>query len=328
VNLPKILESLAHFEADARPSGDVGRLIFSHEMAKSCGLLSLLSEHYDVALMNPPYGSMPPDCKDYCAGNRGKRIPAHYPKTGNNLYSAFMEKCIELIDESGFVGMLTSQTFMYLTTFKKTRNELLNPSAPLEVLCDTGFDVLDGAKVVTAASVIRKQRMPDHDRPCACIRMFQESEDRKESVLIESLEHLRKGKPHPRVFLTSVNLFKTLPQSVYAYWVPGNIASLFTTYPPLDRDVIGRQDVPKVADANVGMQTGDDPRFVRFFWEVTLDSIGTDRSSYLAAKKWCPFAKGGWLEAYQADVDRVVKWAEDGEELRQSSGAFIRNERF
>jgi hypothetical protein len=326
--LDRVLEGLAEFEAAARPAGDVGRLLFAHELAKACGLLALLSEQYDVALMNPPYGEMPETCKDYCKGNRRRGLAAHYPHTGNNLYAAFIEKCIDLVKDTSFVGMLTSQTFMYLSTFHKTREEILNSQAPPEVLCDTGFDVLDGARVITAATVLRKLRSPSHNRACICMRMFQEGEDQKEVILRQALEQVREGNRHDRVFLTSVSVFLSLPGSVYSYWVPPHIAKLFTSFPPIDRDQAGPTDAPKLADVKSGPTTGDDPRYERYYWEVDVGKICAAREDTFHGRQWCPYAKGGWLDAFQADVDRVVDWANDGAEVRNSGRAFLRGEEF
>lgn len=327
-NLDQVLEHLGQFEAEARPSGDVGRLLFAHELAKSCGLLRLLCGQYDVALMNPPYGKMPEACKDYCKGNRHKGIAAHYPDTGNNLYSAFMEKCIELVGEDGFVGMLTSQTFMYLSSFLKTRKKVVNSQAPLEVLLDTGYEVLDGAKVITAASVLRKQHAPSHGRPCICFRMFREGEDQKELVLVQGLEKLRMGEEHQRVYFSSTSIFLSLPGSVYSYWVPSNIASLFKAFPPVDRDQAGQPHALKIADVKVGLQTGNDPRFSRFFWEVAPNTIGAGKEDSWNNRYWLPYSKGGWLDSFQADIDRLVNWANNGEEIKSSSSARPQNEDF
>jgi hypothetical protein len=222
--------------------------------------------------------------------------------------------------------MLTSQTFLYQTTFKKARTDLLNTQSPPEVLCDTGFGVLDGAKVITAATVLRKQSVPNPSRPCVCIRMFQEREDDKEMVLIGALRRLRVGEPHNRVYLSSVDVFQTLPHSVYSYWVPPRIAGLFLRYPPLDRDVAKKYDAPKLADAKQGLVTGDDPRFVRYHWEVTVGAITAGGSP--APKCWAPYSQGGWLDAYQADVDCVVDWSNNGEDLKATARARVQNEQF
>ncbi|HYT90354.1 MAG TPA: hypothetical protein VEL76_16730 [Gemmataceae bacterium] len=326
--LPQILERLSRFEAEARPSGDVGRQLFARELTKSCGLAALLSDQYDVALMNPPYGEMPDTCKDYCRGNRRQGITAHYPNTANNLYAAFMERCIDLVGDNCLTGSLTSQTFMNLSTFARTRTEVLNKLAPPEILCDTGFDVLDGAKVVTAATVLRRQGRPDHSRACPCFRMFQESESDKEAIVVEAITSMRSGFTHPRVYYSSVDVFSSLPGSVYAYWVPVGIAKLFETYPPLDRDFLGRSDLPKLTDVKSGITTGDDPRFVRYFWEIDRMKVGTNLTDTREGRFWCPFGKGGWLDAYQADVSCVVNWADDGREVRACFGARPQNEGF
>ena len=341
LSLPQVLDRLKGFESEARPRGDVGKLLFAHEMAKSCGMVDLLTQTYDVALMNPPYGKMPEACRDYCKGNPRRGIPKHYPNTGNNLYSAFIDKCIDLVANGSFVGLITSQTFMHLGTFKKTR-QLLNQLAPPELLCDTGYDVLDGAKVITATTVLRKKRAPNSNGSCLAIRMSQESEEDKEAIVVDSVEALKQGRPHARVFVSSVEIFQQLPTSVYSYWVPPKIAELFALYPPLDRDVAKQREARKIADSKVGLQTGDNPRFVRFYWEVSQSSIAPDpaetqtdlsfsQSNTDVGKRctrWVPFTTGGWLNSFQDDLTCVVDWTDDGEALCDSSRARVQNRRF
>ena len=140
-----------------------------------------------------------------------------------------MEKSIDFVDESCFVGMITSQTYMYLGTFKKCRKNVLNAIAPPEVLCDTGYGVLDGAKVITAVAVLRKQSRPDTSRPCIAFRMFNETEDEKEATLVGAIESISRGQVHLKSYLTSISIFVLLPSSVYSYWVPSTISELFST---------------------------------------------------------------------------------------------------
>ena len=73
-----------------------------------CRLVALLSDHYDVALMNPPYGEMPEACRDYCRGNRRKGITAHYPNTANNRASV----------TSTVVGPFTPPSVCYRMTIR------------------------------------------------------------------------------------------------------------------------------------------------------------------------------------------------------------------
>ena len=186
--------------------------------------------------------------------NTKRKIPAHYPNTANNLYAAFIERAIDLVDDSCFVGMITSQTYMYLGTFKKCRKNVLNALAPPEVLCDTGYGVLDGAKVITAVAVLRKQSRPDTSRPCVAFRMFQETEDEKEAVFVEALSSLSRGRLHSKVV-------SDLRLDVYAAPFFGllllgaalDLASCLACTHHSTETSPGVPEAPKIADAKVGL---------------------------------------------------------------------------
>jgi hypothetical protein len=82
----------------------------------------------------------------------------------------------------------------------------------------------------------------------------------------------------------------------------------------------------------VGLQTSDDFRFLRLWWEIPpaafLDARGSDfwqgeyqsYQDYCSAltreKKWSPLAKGGEYSPYFADVHLVVNWHHDGAEMK------------
>jgi len=96
------------FEKRAIKNHSVGDILFSIDAERSVGLLSLLMQKYDVVLMNPPYGDVTRRAKNY--------LKKHYPKTHNDVYSAFIEQAVGLVEEGGYVGMLTNLSFMYLTS--------------------------------------------------------------------------------------------------------------------------------------------------------------------------------------------------------------------
>jgi hypothetical protein len=62
--------------------------------------------------------------------------------------------------------------------------------------------------------------------------------------------------------------------------------------------------------ARVGLQTSDDLRFVRVWWEIDRQSAVTDK------QRWLPFAKGGAYAPFYADVHLVVNWEVHGEEIK------------
>ena len=128
------------------------------------------------------------------------------------------------------------------------------------------------------------------------------------------------------VFTVTLGELAEVPGSPFAYWAPESLRRLFKKFPPLDRDVAGMPDQPKIADVKVGLQTSDDLRFTRYWWEVPVEQIAASREETRRGKKWVPFAKGG--RPFYHDIALLVNWGNDGEEIRSFPKAVIRNEAF
>jgi len=141
-------ELLAALEEEAgKAGGDFADQLFAEDTARGLKLLQMLSRHYDVVVMNPPYGAFVPKVKDF--------VKAAYPITSNDIYAAFIDRATQLTEPEGYVGALVSKTFVNLTTFEKLRIEILLKRNPLIAMLDLGFGILDDATVETAAIVLR-----------------------------------------------------------------------------------------------------------------------------------------------------------------------------
>jgi hypothetical protein len=141
-------ELLAAVEAAAsEAAADPTERLFAEDTARGLKLLQMLSRRYDVAVMNPPYGSFVPRVKEY--------VKAAYPLTSNDIYAAFIDRGTQLTEPEGYVGALVSATFVNLTTFEKLRTEILLKRNPLILMLDLGFGILDDATVEAAALVLR-----------------------------------------------------------------------------------------------------------------------------------------------------------------------------
>ena len=107
----------------------------------------------------------------------------------------------------------------------------------------------------------------------------------------------------------------------YSYWVPERIVELFEKNAPLDRDNARKLHQQKIADLKVGLQTGDDSCFTRYWWEVEPGSIATSREETFKGKEWVPFIKGG--DAYYSNILHLVNWENDGEEIKRWRNAMM-----
>lgn len=134
-------------EAAGEVGADPAERLFAEDTARGLKLLQTLSRHYDVVVMNPPYGGLVPKTKAF--------VKAAYPLTANDIYAAFIDRATQLAEPEGYIGALVSSTFVNLTSFEKLRSEILLKRNPLITMLDLGFGILDDATVEAAAIVLR-----------------------------------------------------------------------------------------------------------------------------------------------------------------------------
>lgn len=59
------------------------------------------------------------------------------------------------------------------------------------------------------------------------------------------------------IYTVTLGELAEVPGMPFAYWAPASLRALFRKYPPLDRDLAGRPDQPKIADSKAGLGTGE-----------------------------------------------------------------------
>ncbi|MDI6877460.1 MAG: hypothetical protein QMC96_11885 [Methanomicrobiales archaeon] len=149
---------------------------------------------------------------------------------------------------------------------------------------------------------------------CTFIRLL--ADEDKGVALRDAIDALQNGEVPSAVFSIDPEKFSMVPRSPFAYWVSDRIRRLFMDLPPFENDE---------RNVRVGLQTSDDFRFVRAWWEVAPARLvsGTPettpeefRAQTFSGKKWVPFAKGGEYSPYYADVHLVVNWSNAGQEIK------------
>ena len=113
--------------------------------------------------------------------------------------------------------------------------------------------------------------------------------ERRQEVFVR---HLRRDQQCHR-FDVARRDFRTIDGAPLAYRQIGLIAHVFRQNPPLD---------PANARVRLGAHTGDDPQYLRYWWETA------HRVQDATGFTWEPFAKGGNYCRFYADVDLVVHW--------------------
>lgn len=139
----RIRAALDRFVSEEGGRTNTRRRLFAEDAVQGVGLLSVAETKFDVVLMNPPFGAGSARAK--------KDFDKAYPRTKNDIYTAFVERGIELLSSRGRVGAITSRTGFFLSSFQRWREEILLRLAPPVVVADLGYGVLDSAMVETAA---------------------------------------------------------------------------------------------------------------------------------------------------------------------------------
>ena len=139
----RIRAALARFVAASSANSSTRRRLFAEDAAQGVGLLEVAEKKFDVVLMNPPFGAGSVHAKN--------DFEKSYPRTKSDVYAAFVERGVELLQSRGRLGAITSRTGFFLSSFQKWREEVLLKNAPPVVFADLGAGVLDSAMVETAA---------------------------------------------------------------------------------------------------------------------------------------------------------------------------------
>ncbi|WP_231751321.1 BREX-5 system adenine-specific DNA-methyltransferase PglX [Halogeometricum sp. CBA1124] len=269
-------------------------------------LLVVLTQDYDVALMNPPYGMrgrMPNDVKKYV-----EQHYQYYPE----YYINFFEVCENLSKEHGRVGMLIPWSFMFRKVFESFRVDFVGEDRRFDFLAEFGYDILDNATVGTVGTVVRVGTPGDGEG--TFIRLHDVPKAEKESRFIDAAFVDAYDGAIQRRFTRDTSEFSLIPGASISYWVPKDLRELYQANTVLDADNADLDKRSSIGVVKQGLATGNDSRFFRYFWEVEG-----------AEDRFAPISKGGRDAWLLPRINRTVLWEEDGKEVRRYPGSYPRN---
>ena len=122
-------------------------------------------------------------------------------------------------------------------------------------------------------------------------------------------------------FRVSAKNLKKIPGSPIAYWLSERLLATF--------------EYPKIGDRGTtrnGMTTGDNNRFLRYWFEVNIKKTSFNahdaKTALSSQKKWFPYNKGGECRRWYGNFDYVINWETDGKELKDFPNSILRNQTF
>ena len=264
-----------------------------------------LSQQYDVVVTNPPYMAV---------SNAGAKVndyvKKNFPETKADLFSCFIERGFQLTNVRGFVSMITMESWMFLSSFEKMRQNIVNTHTIVNMVhmpyLGKGGTSL-GINFGTAAVIFNKRYCRDYNSQFDYICYYETDENGVPFAFPTVNERYKAAK---------ATNFSKIPGSPVAYWASSADFKCFEE---------GKY-VSHVATPASGTSTGDNDSFLRLWHEVIFGNINLfAKNGELPAGRWFPCNKGGSYRRWAGGSEYVIDWENDGQRVKACPKAFLRN---
>lgn len=260
-----------------------------------------LARKYTAVVANPPYMGA-----KNMSGELKQFVQDHYEDGKADLFASFILRNRQFIQHGAMLGMITMQSWMFLSSFEDLRRELLDSSS-IETMTHLGagaFDSIGGEVVSTTAFTLKNGSSSGNG---TYIRLVNVSGDDNQSNA--SINAIKGGTDY--CFEVNQHEFAKIPGSPIVYWL---------NRPMLDTFIKGKQ-LKTVAEPREGLSTANKSLFLREWWEIDESKAAFRCLSHNEAlkngKKWFAHNKGGEYRKWYGNQEYVVNWEKDGYELNE-----------
>lgn len=257
-----------------------------------------MAQKYEIVVTNPPYLLMNnADAKLYSF------VLEHYPESKVDLYSVFIEKCKKFAKSNSFFALVTMHSWMFTSSFEDFRNKMSHSTiVNMAHLGKRAFEEIGGEVVQTTTFVMWNNTMYNYIG--AYSRLLEpNSQDGKEKLFLEGTSR----------YLSSYSTYSKIIGKPIAYWVSEKMCEAFSG-----------QYLVDFAQCCTGMQTGNNDKYVRVWFEVDINET-TIKNDFGKYKKYnC----GGESRKWYGNHKNVVLWGENGDAIRAEKSSVIRNEAY
>ena len=268
-------------------------MINRSQMEHYMSLYKIVSQRYEVVCTNPPYlgsGRFSSLLTDF--------TKKHFEDEKADLSMVMFRHAVDnLVAKDGYVSFITTSSWFFLSSFEKLRKYIVN-SYQLDSIVDYGTELFDG-KVghnPIVSWVLRKTKPYKDIFAVRLVDYCYARRDEKETEFFNSKNR----------YIAHQDNFSKISGYPIAYWVSDNFFKAFESGKLLGE--VGR--------ASEGVKTGDNNRFLRFWFEVNAHKFSfADKRNDM---KWYPHHKGGEYRKWYGNLEYVINWEHDGLEIKNS----------
>jgi hypothetical protein len=257
-----------------------------HELAVAAkGLLEaarFLTETFTVVATNVPYVGRRKQgaaLREYAA--------TWHPQAKADLATCFVERCLRFTPGAGTIAVVTPQNWLFLGAYKELRGSLLKETTfdAIAALGEHAFESPQAAGAFPAAVIVTAAK-PTLGHEFLVLDATDEDTTEGKAVVLVSSEILLRDQA------------AQLKVPDYRITVSGGSAEVLLQH---------------YAGAYVGLQNGDSPRFIQFFWEVdkhqpiwTFFQLPCDETIFYGGRKG------------------ILRWEEGAGDLASFEGLFVK----
>ncbi len=258
----------------------------------------VMSRKYDVVVTNPPYmgsSGMNAALSNY--------IKTHYSDFKADFFSIFIAKCSYFLKEHGFCGMFSPYVWMFIQSYEKLRKYILD-TMTIESLIQFEYSAFEEATVPVCTYILCKTNL---NKIGNYIRLsnFIGGMKIQEKRTLEAISNRHCG----YFYTQKPSNYSKIDGTPIAYWLSEQMYNVFSKGKPLET----------FGPVRSGLQTSDNKRFLRLWFEVKAQNIAFDCNTHEESKqrpeKWYPHTKGGEFRKWYGNLDYVLNWKNDGAEL-------------
>ena len=233
----------------------------------------LLNKEYDIVVTNPPYfknSSMSIFLKKY--------VDKHYTLYKNDMFSAFIGRTIDLVKSDGYIGLMTPNVWLFISSFEKMRNTIINNLNVTSMIQLAKGSFFKEATVDICSFILNKNNV-EKSGVYYRLEKYKGDMDAQKKAFLNELNNKENQ------YIVLQKEFKKIPGCQFAFWLDNFNIFRFTK-------------ISTKFESGGRNKTHDNNKYVRKWWEI---------SNFL---KWQNYANGGEFRKWYGNNLDLVDWSD------------------
>ncbi|WP_314129028.1 BREX-1 system adenine-specific DNA-methyltransferase PglX [Schaalia odontolytica] len=267
----------------------------SEEWLRAADMCEILEDgRYTTLIANPPYLGMRK--VDDLLKTFAK---SQYARSYQDLATMFMERSLSLVVRGGACGILSLNSWMMTITFKEFRSLILSAARILNVV-HLGRGIAGVAFDFTIT--VYMTGSSDHDFDIRFMRASDTAKTPSDRDRIDRLKNAMQGGESPDNYMLSRRRIYEMPNSAFLGDLSDQLIEAF------------KHPLGEIVPARQGLATGDNERFMRQWFEVSVDRsymrACDQEDARRSGARWFPHIKGGSYRKWWGNQSVLIAFSE------------------